>query len=1008
MPFDPKQLEDPDPIYRPAPFWAINDKLEPDEVARQAREMREQGFGGGFFHSRSGLVTEYLSDEWFAAFAGSLQTGRENGFLTWMYDEDLWPSGFAGGRVLDHDPDFAERYLKIAKADEELSDRATPLAYFRLRFRKNGVLKSFKRCEGPSSDDDCYVFYVELMAPTNRFGGQPYADLGNADAMRVFIEMSYESYRKRFPDELGTLVPGCFTDEPAVHNPPDGAAWSKNLPEAIRQRYGYDIVDYLPLIFFHGKGYEKIRYEYRRALNLLFVEAFSQQISEWCEQAKIGLTGHYLAEDSLRSQISTGGATMPHYEFQQIPGIDFLCLRLEHEITMHQVRSAARQMGRNKVLSELFGVTGAQCTFEDQKWIGDYHLVHGVNFFCPHLTLYSMRGQRKRDYPPTISYQNPYWPVYRRLNDYFARLGYALGEGTPVCDLLVLHPVGSGYVHFNPGQRVGPPQDDSQMAALDEDFMRLTQGLMQLHRDFDYGDEEILERHGRAEKGKLRVGQMAYKVVVVPPSLTWREPTVRLLEEFVAGGGKVIFVEPVPKLVDGVKNKGLKGLLKEKGVQVVMNHAGVLERALARVHTRDCSLRAGGREAPGLLYQHRLVDGCDVYFITNTNREDTVGVQARLKGQGPVTLYDAFTNTQYRLPAEQDGDYVKCDLRLPPVGSVLLWIGGSAEDLPVWRWPAPAQQTIELSNSWQAQPRELNACTLDLASVEAEGIDPSRRAVYRIRRDLQRGLGFGELIGLQPWRVIYQGHNTDSGKNVTLRFEFESAISGEGRQLFLVVEQGMGDRVKVNDTELDLNTDQWHWDIHFRKIDIAARVHEGTNVVEISYEPYDFLDEVEEIYLVGDFGVTMTAPDRALLVEQPEGLRSGDWVQQGYPFFSGRMVYRQEIEVEKQDGKCYRVVLHRPSGAAHIIRVNDMEAGFLTSQPWQADVTDHLKSGKNLVEIEVVGTMRNTFGPLHLKKHIPWVGPGDFERDDNWEPMYHFHPYGLLEGAAIEVTEAPK
>ena len=51
-------------------------------------------------------------------------------------------------------------------------------------------------------------------------------------------------------------------------------------------------------------------------------------------------------------------------------------------------------------MSELFGVSGQNIEFEDQKWIANWHAVLGINFFVEHLALYSMRGERKRDYPP--------------------------------------------------------------------------------------------------------------------------------------------------------------------------------------------------------------------------------------------------------------------------------------------------------------------------------------------------------------------------------------------------------------------------------------------------------------------------------------------------------------------------------------------------------------------------------------------------------------------------------
>jgi hypothetical protein len=1007
VPFDWKELSDPPPIYRPAPFWAIDDKLEPDEIRRQVREMRQQGFGGGFFHSRVGLVTEYLSDEWFEAFGASLEQGRENGFLTWMYDEDLWPSGFAGGLVLDRDPDFAQRYLRISPHGAPLSDRARPIAWFALEFDDAGALTRFERRSEGECGDGCYVFYEELMPPTNRFGAQPYADLGNAEAMKVFIEMSYEAYRRRFGDEMGKHIPGCFTDEPAVNEPHDGCAWSKGLPDAVRSRHGYDLLDRLPLLFFRGPGYAKVRHQYRRTLNLLFVHAFSKQCYDWCEAAGIRLTGHYLAEDSLQSQLETGGATMPHYEYEQMPGIDFLCLRHNHELTLKQVSSAARQLGRKQVLSELFGVTGQQCTFEDQKWIGDYHLVMGVTFFCQHLFLYSMRGERKRDYPPTISYQNAYWPYYGRLNNYFSRIGYALSQGEAVAHILVLHPIGSAYAAFSArhGGRPGlPATDNSEVEALDEELLRLLQSLMQLHRDFDFGDEEIMERHASVKGAKLNLGQMTYGVVIVPPSISWRSTTFELLKRF-AARGKVIFVEPVPTMVDAEESKELARLLKRKNVTVVGNHRGELEAALQKVHVRDASLMHGHGEAPALLYMHRIVNGKDVYFIANTDRHATIPTRARLRGKGAVVLYDAMADERRVVPSRQDGDCVVCDLLLPPVGACLLIVGGNARGLREQVWPGEATGVIPLSNTWQHQRVGPNVLTLDIASVEADGVDPGARVVYRVRRDLHDAMGFARLHDLQPWRVIQQGVKTDSGKRVRLRFEFESEIDGGGRDLAVVIEQGMGNRLAVNGQPVSMETKAWQFDVHFRRIPIAEHVVRGTNAIEITYDSYDFLDMVEEVYLVGDFGVRMQTAAQPVLTDEPRALCTGNWVDQGYPFFGGRMLYRQELDLTKDPGCRYRLRLYRPSGSCFVVRVNGEEAGFLASEPWHVDITDALREGTNAIEVEVVSTIRNIFGPLHLRDYRRWIGPWEFVQDGNWEAPYHFHPYGILEGALIEVAE---
>ncbi|MCX7942644.1 MAG: hypothetical protein N2516_06070, partial [Dictyoglomaceae bacterium] len=89
----------PDIEFRSAPFWSWNDRLSIDELKRQVEDMKEHGIGGFFMHSRVGLETEYLSREWMECIKETVKKAKELGMKAWLYDEDRWPSGFAGGLV---------------------------------------------------------------------------------------------------------------------------------------------------------------------------------------------------------------------------------------------------------------------------------------------------------------------------------------------------------------------------------------------------------------------------------------------------------------------------------------------------------------------------------------------------------------------------------------------------------------------------------------------------------------------------------------------------------------------------------------------------------------------------------------------------------------------------------------------------------------------------------------------------------------------------------------------
>ena len=96
--------------YRAAPFWAWNCRLEEDELLRQIEIFHEMGFGGFHMHVRTGMDTEYLSDEFMHLIRSCTDKAKNEKMLAWLYDEDRWPSDAAGG-IVTKDKRFRARHL---------------------------------------------------------------------------------------------------------------------------------------------------------------------------------------------------------------------------------------------------------------------------------------------------------------------------------------------------------------------------------------------------------------------------------------------------------------------------------------------------------------------------------------------------------------------------------------------------------------------------------------------------------------------------------------------------------------------------------------------------------------------------------------------------------------------------------------------------------------------------------------------------------------------------------
>ena len=98
--------------YRSAPFWVWNYKVTKPEIDRMLSEFKENGFGAVFVHPRYGMVTEYLSDEWFDLYSYTIEQGEKLGLDIWLYDENAYPSGFAGGLLPSQMPESYTRIIR--------------------------------------------------------------------------------------------------------------------------------------------------------------------------------------------------------------------------------------------------------------------------------------------------------------------------------------------------------------------------------------------------------------------------------------------------------------------------------------------------------------------------------------------------------------------------------------------------------------------------------------------------------------------------------------------------------------------------------------------------------------------------------------------------------------------------------------------------------------------------------------------------------------------------------
>ena len=475
--------------YRPIPFWSWNEKLDTEETARQVRMMHTAGIGGFFMHARGGLGTEYMGEDWFDNISAAKDEGKRLNMRAWAYDENGWPSGFGDGKVNGKGIEYQQKYLRMS--DKE------PV--------ENTICKSGE-----------HWFYYDV----NPF----YVDTLDKKVIAEFIKTAYEPYYERY----GNDIEGFFTDEPQISR--DGIPWSFVFSEEYGKRYNDNLYSHLEELFLPLGDYKKTRVQFWKMVTDLFSDAFCKQIYDWCNEHGLKLTGHLVCEEDLFSQLTTNGACMPHYEYFNIPGMDWLGRNIYNCLTARQVSSVAEQLGKEAVISETFALCGHNVSFAQLKGIYEWQMVRGINLLCPHLEGYSLRGIRKRDYPPAMYYQQPWWSEYPKLIDGLSREGMILNRGHKPADVLLVHPQTTAWSMFDNGENEG-------LEELNSEFLNLVSELEKKHIIFHLGDETIMERHARVDNGKIVIGRQSYGKVIISYCSELLETTQKLIDEYKNQGG---------------------------------------------------------------------------------------------------------------------------------------------------------------------------------------------------------------------------------------------------------------------------------------------------------------------------------------------------------------------------------------------------------------------------------------------------------------------------------------
>jgi hypothetical protein len=500
---------------------------EPSQVARLGlQSYLDRGLGGVVCNV---AFESYMrSEESFAALLRTVSGCQKLGMVVWLYDEEGYPSGAAGGLVLKEDPEF----------------EATELAFDAAR-------------------DDPFIIrpaYEHTHASNNYYAARRYVNLLDDRAIRSFIAHTHDVYWQRLKPYFGTTIQATFTDEPSliavclgqipepvrkkvpVVDPIDPSVrplpavpWGYDLPKQYRKRYGEDLMAQRRSLF-AGESAEdrKVRRQFWGLVADLVAERYFAAIQKWCSRHGIASSGHCLWEEALMHHPALEGNGLKALGFMDIPGLDVLSSDPEAVIhggwmTAALPASAALLNGRRRVMTEVSDFSQKMSGqgpvgLAEMQATAAWQAAWGVTDF----TLYYSLADRSAE-------------QYRAYCNYVGRLNAILKPARLAPQVLLYYPVYDLWAEYLPVAEPLRLESQSPRAQrIVRSFMQLGQMLQRSQIPFALIDHEYLAKARAQSEGTLAIKNQRLKALIVPEGVELPPEAARVVERFRKKGGMVI------------------------------------------------------------------------------------------------------------------------------------------------------------------------------------------------------------------------------------------------------------------------------------------------------------------------------------------------------------------------------------------------------------------------------------------------------------------------------------
>ncbi|MDT7815555.1 MAG: hypothetical protein QOJ42_5471 [Acidobacteriaceae bacterium] len=676
-------------------WWWFGLAVEKPEIRREMEQMKADGIGGvelAFVYPQvlddpaKGLVNEpFLSGPMLDKVGYAASEGRRLGLRVDVTLGSGWPYG--GPATTPAEAAGCLRMIELAVAPGAMSLPAVPLKEGESvvsislvngapkhwnaspdQLLAPGQTKDFPPSTAPRTALVFIASHTGQQVKRAAVGAEGWVlDPFSHQAVATHLHAVGEPLVKAF----GSAPPyAIFSDSLEAY----GADWTPDLPAAFRRRRGYDLLPHLPELVAGGSAEaEKVRHDWGKTLTELVDENYLSQINAWAEAHHTKFRSQTYGEPavSLSSQslVDLAEGEGPHWRAFS---------------TLRWATSANHLFGRNVTSAETFTWLHSpvfRATPLDMKAEVDLHFLIGVNQVIGHGWPYSPPQVGEPGWSlyaaAVFNDHNPWHPVMPDVTRYIERTSFLLRQGQPANQVAVLLPTDDAWARFSPGKVSVTGEMDQLITPA------LMSSILSAGYNVDYIDADAVDKFG-----------IHYPILVVPPTDRIPAETLRAIQRYVAGGGKVIAVGRAPSLNEnGESTPDLTALsrqLFDESPSTLVKDTSTLGEALNMAVVPDFKV---DRDNEDLGFIRRKLPGADIYFVANTanhpvSRQATFATTHKF-GQ----RWDADTGTAVSV----SGPAIALSLA-PYESAIFVFSDKPARAIVL---PQPGAQIADLSTGWK-------------------------------------------------------------------------------------------------------------------------------------------------------------------------------------------------------------------------------------------------------------------------------------------------------------------